>query len=139
MPAMTLLESPILVAQTTADVNSARSPNIAQGWLLFSGDADNGTVPGGNANISPGGPFAPPLCLFLAPGAVNDNTKDDFDPTAPGAVNLDTGLTVNTCANTTDGSRAVIFEFRTFHIRSGVIVRARCASGMGGYSGGEAR
>jgi hypothetical protein len=108
-------ETPILKDQSTADVNTARSPLVAQGWLLFSGDADNGgnllqpTLPENN----------PPACNN--PRQVNDGTKDDFDPTTD--VVLDTGLTVNTCPNKTDGSTAVVWEFRTFRLRTGRTVR----------------
>ena len=38
-------------------------------------------------------------------------------------MNLNTGATKNTCLNVTDGSSAVIFEFRSFRIKSGVTVR----------------
>ena len=36
---------------------------------------------------------------------------------------LDTGATRNTCLNATDGSTAVVFEFRSFHDPQGVTVR----------------
>jgi hypothetical protein len=108
-------ETPILVNQSTADVDTARSPNRAQGWLLFAGDGDNGPN-----QLIPTLPNVPALCLV--PRQVNDGNKDDFDPVAPG-VNLDTGLSRNTCLNSTDGSVAVIWEFRTLRIRSGVTVR----------------
>ncbi len=98
-------------AGTTADVNTARSPSRVQGFLLFSGDADNGSD-----LVSPSGPYVPSCDL-----RANDGTKDPFDPNAD--VVLDTGASVNTCANGTDGSTAVVYEFQTFRIRSGVTVR----------------
>jgi hypothetical protein len=108
-------ETPIEEESTTADVDTTRSPDRAQGWLLFAGDGDNGAV-----LTQPSLPETPASgCSF--PRQANDGFKDDFDPTAN--VNLDTGTTVNTCANDTDGSTAVIWEFSTFRIRSGVIVR----------------
>ncbi len=108
-------ETPILVNSSTADVDTARSPNRAQGWLLFAGDGDNGAN-----QLLPTLPNVPVVCLV--PRQVNNGDKDDFDPVAPG-VNLDTGLTQNTCLNSTDGSTAVVWEFRTLRIRSGVTVR----------------
>src|SRR5262245_14743141 len=111
---------PILTNQSTAEVNTARAASKVQGFLLFAGDGDNGPTA---TILNPSGPDnsrGPTLCTT---GTVqtNDGTPDDFDPTT--SVNFDTGATLNTCLNSTDGSTAVIYEFRTFHIRSGVTVR----------------
>jgi hypothetical protein len=109
-------ETPILTDQSTADVDTIRSPLVAQGWLLFAGDADNGgnllqpTLPENN----------PPACSL--PRQINDGAKDDFDANLTD-VTLDTGASVNVCPNTTDGSTAVVWEFRTFRIRAGRTVR----------------
>ena len=104
---------------STGDLNSSRSPSKVQGWLLFAGDGDNGTnlvVPSGPENLNnPVGCVGP---YFQA----NDSNLDDFDPQATD-VNLSTGATKNTCLNTTDGSSAVVFEFRTFRIKNGTTVR----------------
>jgi hypothetical protein len=109
---------PILTNVSTGEVNTARSPSKAQGFLLFAGDSDNG------ANLSnssgPDNSKGPAGCTTSTVQA-NDGTPDDFDPTADTV--LDTGATRNTCVNSTDGSTAVIYEFRTFHVRSGVTVR----------------
>ena len=103
---------------STGDVNTSRSPSKVQGWLLFAGDGDNGSntgVPSGPENLNnPVGCSAP---YFQA----NDGNPDDFDPQSD--VNLNTGASLNTCTNTTDGSKAVVFEFRTFRIKNGVTVR----------------
>ncbi len=103
---------------STGDVNSSRSLSKTQGWLLFAGDGDNGSntgVPSGPENLNnPVGCSAP---YFQA----NDGNPDDFDPQSD--VNLNTGASLNTCTNTTDGSKAVVFEFRTFRIKNGVTVR----------------
>lgn len=107
-------ETPVLKDQTTGDVDTIRSPDRAQGWLLFAGDADNGSN-----QLTATGPNLPPACT--TPRQVNDGNKDDFDPNTD--VNFDTGLTVNTCLNKTDGSAAVVWEFRSFRLRSGRIVR----------------
>lgn len=104
----------VLVDQSTADVNTARSPGRAQGWMLFSGDGDNGSN-----QLLPSLPNQPSACT--TPRQLNDGTKDDFDPSAD--VRLDTGLSANTCNNVTDGSRAVVWEFRTLRIRQGRTVR----------------
>lgn len=108
-------ETPILKDQSTADVDTLRSPDKAQGWLLFAGDADNGT----NQLIPTLPETNNPTCTL--PRQINDGNKDDFDPNAD--VNFDTGLTVNACPNKTDGSTAVVWEFRTFRIRAGRTVR----------------
>jgi hypothetical protein len=97
---------PIDTNRTTADVDTARAPDRAQAFLLFAGDGDNGS------NVTkPSGPNCPPYHQD------NDNTPDDFD-TVSADVTLDTGSSVNTsCNNETDGSTAVVFEYRTFRIR----------------------
>jgi hypothetical protein len=103
-------ETPIDESGTTARVNTASSPSLAQGFLLFSGDGNNGTN-----LLVPAGPLP-------CQGQPNDPTgKTPFDPL--GDVNLNTGSTVNTCANATDGSTAVVFEFSQIQIRNGVTVR----------------
>lgn len=108
-------ETPFLLGVTTADVNTARSPSRVQGFMLFAGDGDNG-----DDQLSPSLPGSPAsaCALVLQP---NDGAKDDFDPTED--VLLDTGGSLNTCTNDTDGSEAVIWEFRSFRIRDGVTVR----------------
>jgi hypothetical protein len=92
---------------TTADVDTTRAPDRVQGFMLFAGDGDNGEV----LNIPSG-----PACEgYEQP---NDGSPDDFD-TATGDVTLDTGASPNTeCTNLTDGSNAVVFEYRTFRIRN---------------------
>jgi hypothetical protein len=109
-------ETPILKDLSTADVNTVRSPNVAQGWLLFSGDADNG----GNVLIPTLPANNPPACTI--PRQINDGTKDDFDVALTDVI-LDTGSSINACPNSTDGSTAVVWEFRTFRIRAGRTVR----------------
>ncbi len=101
-------------ALTTADVNTARSPSKAQGYLLFAGDGDNGAV-----LTQPSKPGAN-IVDCSADRQPNDGTKDDFD--AAGDITLDTGAT-NVCNNTTDGSRAVVFEYASFRIRGNATVR----------------
>jgi hypothetical protein len=108
-------ETPYDEAQTTADVNTARSPSLVQGFLLFSGDGDNGADP-----------YARSLPQSNAPTCdqdyqANDSDPDHFDPS--GDVLLDTGPTPNECVNAADGSYAVVFEFKTFRIASNVTVR----------------
>jgi hypothetical protein len=109
---------PILGDLSTGEVNTARSISRAQGFLLFAGDGDNGAVL--DASSGPDAANGPAGC---APARVqgNDGSPDDFDPLAD--VVLDTGATRNTCVNSTDGSTAVVFEFRSFHVRAGVTVR----------------
>ena len=111
-------ETPFLVDQLTADVDSIRAPSRVQGFLLFAGDGDNGAdllLPSGRHSV-----LGDPACA--APLQVNDGAKDDFDPESD--VTLDTGAS-QTCTNDTDGSTAVVFEFRTLRIRNGVTVRIR--------------
>jgi hypothetical protein len=103
---------PIDENQTTAEVDTTRAPDRAQGFLLFAGDGDNG-----ESQTTPSGPDCEGY--FQA----NDGSPDDFD-TGTSNVVLDTGASTNTdCTNTTDGSHAVVFEYRTFRIRSGRTVR----------------
>src|SRR5262245_36811408 len=95
---------PINENQTSAEVNTPRAPSKAQGFVLFAGDGDNGPI----ANLLlPSGPDTsrgPVGCT--APYAIpNDGLPDDFDPSTDTV--LDTGATVNTCKNGTDGSTAV--------------------------------
>ncbi len=104
-------ETPFSPDGTTADVNTPRSPSVVQGYLLFSGDGDNGADP-----YTPSLPETPSSgCNF--PRQYNNGTKDDLDVT--GNVTLHTGATENTCPNATDGSTGVVWEFRKFTIRSG--------------------
>jgi hypothetical protein len=112
---------PIDANSTTADVDTARAEGRVQGYLLISGDGDNG--PSGNLT-SGSGPDAtrgPPGCVATFGAVLNDGFPDDFDPDVD--VLLSTGNTRNTCTNGTDGSTAVTFEYRTFRIRNGVTVR----------------
>jgi hypothetical protein len=102
------------VDQTTAEVNTSRSVSRIQGFLLFAGDGDNGPLMG-----VPTLPNVPAGCTI--PRQANDGIKDNFDPVAD--TTLDTGASINTCPNATDASTAVIWEFATFRIRSGVTVR----------------
>ena len=108
-------ETPYLDSGTTADVDTARAPGRVQGFMLFSGDADNGDfldMPSGPDSVASG---------CTVPLQANNGVKDEFDP--PDGFLLDTGSTPNTCLNSTDGSTAVVWEFLTFTIRSGVTVR----------------
>ena len=107
-------ETPFLDNASTADVNTNRAPGLLQGYLLFAGDGDNGLV-----ETSPSGPDAHPGCA--APLQFNDGTKDDFEPDMD--IVLNTGATVNTCLNQTDGSTAVVWEFNSFRIASGITAR----------------
>ena len=106
--------TPIDLDQSTADVNTARAPGLAQGFLLFSGDGDNGP------NVLQPSLPETPAAGCTTPRQQNDGQKDSFDPASD--VLFDTGI-ANTCANDTDGSRAVVWEFQSFRIRSGVTVR----------------
>ncbi|MFV1959864.1 MAG: hypothetical protein ACC662_10675, partial [Planctomycetota bacterium] len=102
--------TPIDLGLTTADVNTARAPGRAQGFLLFAGDGDNG---GDVSDPSYPASITPPDCT------TRPNTgKTEFDPPAGNTI-LDTGSTRSTCVNTTDGSTAVVWEFETFRIQSG--------------------
>ena len=109
-------ETPFDKSNSTSDVNTARSPGIVQGYLLFSGDGDNGPA----ADIlNPSGPKQSPACSV--PLQDNDGSKDDFDTNVD--VTFDTGATINTCPNAVDGSTAVVWEFATFTVRTGATVR----------------
>jgi len=119
---------PIDANGSTAEVNTARSVGRVTGFLLVSGDGDNGATSNMNAGSGPdaslgnvigGGPCSTPFPPSIA--TQNDGNPEDFDPVAD--VNLSTGSTRNTCKNNTDGSAAVIFEYRSFRIRAGVTVR----------------
>jgi hypothetical protein len=112
-------ETPIIPPQTTADVNTARAPSLAQGYLLFAGDGDNGA----NQNQPSLPNTAATLCTL--PLQLNNAVKDDFDPADEPSGVLDTGLTLNTCPNSTDGSTAVIWEFQSFRVRNGRTVRIK--------------
>ena len=109
-------ETAYIEEETTAAVDpDPRSISKVQAFMLFAGDGDNGT------NI-----LQPTLPQTAASGClvdrqVNDATADAFEPIAD--TWLDTGSSLNTCANSTDGSSAVIWEFSTFHISSNVTVR----------------
>lgn len=106
-------ETPYSIS-STADVNTARSPSLVQGYLLVTGDGDNGAT-----QLLPNAPETPGSGC-TTPRQVNDGTLDDFDPA--GDVLLDTGA-LNTCTNTADGSTAVVWEFNSFRIRTGRTVR----------------
>jgi len=108
-------ETPFLKRGTTADVNSSRAPSRVQGYLVFAGDGDNGVDLEVNS-----GPNTP-ASGCTSPFQVKDGVLDDFDATAD--MLLDTGASLNTCNNQTDGSTAVTFEFNSFRIRGGATVR----------------
>jgi hypothetical protein len=111
---------PINENLTSAEVNSPRAPSKVQGFVLFAGDGDNGPV----ANLEkPSGPDTTrgPVGCTAPYNIVNDGIPDDFDPTSDTI--LDTGSSLNTCFNGTDGSTAVVFEYRSFRIRPGITVR----------------
>ncbi|MCC7137308.1 MAG: Ig-like domain-containing protein [Planctomycetes bacterium] len=112
---------------STGEVNTARALSKAQGFLLVSGDGDNGPAPGNPLLVSASGPdnsrgaeIGANPCVAPFGAVANDGVPDDFDP--PTDAVLNTG-TINTCKNGDDGSAAVTFEFRSFRIRSGVTVR----------------
>ena len=108
-------------AFTSADVNTARSPSRAQGWLIFAGDGDNGTAnPGPGASCDVNGPSGRwrtgrdqyrENCLF----------RTTFSPDTD--ITLNTGSTANWYPNETDGSTASVWEFASFTIVDGVTVR----------------
>lgn len=106
-------ETPYIGALSTADVDTTRAPGKAQGFLLISGDGDNGTQ-----ITTPSRPTFPPDCT--TPLANNDGVLDHFDPGAD--ITLNTGDTQNICPNRVDGSTAVVWEFASFRIRSGITV-----------------
>jgi len=103
------------MSDRTIDVDSDRSPGLLQAWMLFSGDGDNGT-----SILTPSRPGLPSGGC-IGERQPNDGNMDDFDPATD--VLLDTGATPNTCANSVDGSTAVVWEFRSFRIRTGITVR----------------
>jgi len=108
-------ETPYLDSATTADVDTSRAPSRVQGFMLFTGDGDNGVD-----ELSPGLPQSnAPACS--ADYHVNDGTPDHFDPSSD--VLLDTGSTPNLCPNSADGSYGVVWEFKSFTIRDGITVR----------------
>jgi hypothetical protein len=104
-------ETPWNKSLSTAEIDTARSPGLVQGYMLFAGDGDNG-----DDQLTPQYPSAPATCT----ARTNSGTKDDFDPGAD--VVLDTGATTN-CTNRTDGSTAVVWEFASMRIRNGYTVR----------------
>lgn len=108
-------ETPFLEKGTTADVNSPRAPSKVQGYLVFAGDGDNGAILEQNS-----GPNTPSSAC-TAPYQEKDGILDEFDATQD--ILLDTGSSINTCENETDGSTAVTFEYNSFRIRSGYTVR----------------
>ncbi|MDJ0522214.1 MAG: Ig-like domain-containing protein [Planctomycetota bacterium] len=109
-------ETPYIDAQTTAAIHpDPRAPERVQGYMLFAGDGDNGPDM-----------LSPTLPQTVGSGCTtdlqsNDGFTDDFDPATD--VVFDTGSTVNTCPNSTDGSTAVVWEFNSFRIRNGRTVR----------------
>lgn len=103
--------TPIEDLQTTADVNTARAPGRAQGFLLFTGDGDNGPD-----SVSPSYPVDSTTCGYRP----NGGSKTVFDPVVNTV--LDTGSSRSACANQADGSTAVVWEFESLRIRSGVTV-----------------
>jgi len=66
-------ETPIDEAASTADVDTARSPGVVQGFMLFAGDGDNGT-PG--ELLTPGLPETP-ASACTNPRHANDGTLDE--------------------------------------------------------------
>ncbi len=112
--------TPIDTDNSTADLNTARSPGRAQGWMLFAGDGDNGQYD-----------YIPSYPLFNSANyayvgctaQTNSGTKDDFNP-GTGNHTLHTGATrvPEICTNNSDGSTAVEWEFRSFRIRNGARV-----------------
>ena len=106
-------ETPWDDSVTTARVIET-APGVVQGFMLFSGDGDNGAD-----QLRPSLPQVGPACTIDL--QANDGTGDNFAPT--GDVLLDTGSSINPCENSTDGSYAVVWEFKTLHIPNGVTVR----------------
>ncbi len=105
-------------ALSTADVNTSRSPSLIQGFLLLTGDGDNGPYAPTDTVVDPAYPnYGAGTCAEVP----SDNTKDDFMPSAD--VILDTGATFNLCTNEADGSTAVVWQFQNFTIPSGITVR----------------
>ena len=103
-------------ADRTADIDTNRSAGLAQGWLLFAGDGDNG----GNTDVTPAFPiFSPGFACDKRP---NDGFKDHFAPDVNVTLNTGSSRVPDSCQNETDGSQAVVWEFATFRIKNGVIV-----------------
>ena len=103
-------------SRSTAAIHpDPRAPERVQAYMLFAGDGDNGAD-----QTLPSQPETPgSLCTL--PRQPNNGLADEFEPLAD--VVLDTGATRNTCTNSTDGSTAVIWEFNSFRIPSGITVR----------------
>lgn len=115
---------PVDIDGSTAEVNTARSVSRVTGFLLVAGDGDNGPPTNLTAFSGPDSSLGHVVGGGPCTGFVvvnNDGVPDDFDPAAD--TNLNTGLVRNTCKNSTDGSSAVIFEYRSLRIRNGVTVR----------------
>ena len=101
-------------ADRTVDIDTARSPGLAQGWLLFAGDGDNG----GNTDTT----------AFVARVLRRASTaRTSTERRLQGRLRPDANVTLNTgcsrragesCTNKTDGSQAVVWEFATFRIRT---------------------
>ncbi len=110
--------TPIDTAVSTADVNTARAPSRAQAFLLFAGDGDNGglTLPENQIPAFPDIDYLPDDCQWRP----SSGSKTVFNPQDD--VLLDTGSSRNPCANQTDGSYGVVWEFSSFRIPSGVTV-----------------
>ena len=109
-------ETPFDPELTTSDVDTERSNSRIQGYLLLTGDGDNGPYAPTDTVVLPSYPNGA-ACSDVP----NDNVKDDFKPS--GDVILDTGSTMNACVNNVDGSTAVVWRFQNFTIPSGVTVR----------------
>lgn len=114
--------TPINGAATTVDVDTPRSPNLAQAWLSFSGDGDNGpdpvTLPSWPV-LDAGGNFV--TCDFRE----NDGVLDDL--IVDGIVELNTGETPiePSCLNGSDGSTAVVWELNNLTVTANGILRFR--------------
>ncbi len=109
-------ETPFDEELTTSDVDTERANSRIQGYLLLTGDGDNGPFAPTDTVIPPSYPNG-----VSCTDVPNDNSKDDFNPS--GDVILDTGSTINACVNNVDGSTAVVWRFQNFTIPSGVTVR----------------
>ncbi|MDF1702985.1 MAG: Ig-like domain-containing protein, partial [Planctomycetota bacterium] len=109
-------ETAYIDASTTAAIHpDPRAPERVQAYMLFAGDGDNGAD-----QTLPSLPETPASTCLLD-RQPNDGTADDFVPVTD--TTLDTGASFNTCNNGTDGSEAVIWEFNSMSIGSGVTVR----------------
>ena len=111
--------TPVDENESTADVNTTRSPDRAQGWMLFAGDGDNGEQ----------GERLPAFPVFRTTDnkydycdkTENKGEKTIFDP--PADITLHTGADrVTDCFNSADRSTAVEWEFRSFRIADGITV-----------------